>query len=268
MKISWKDKVVLITGSSQGIGKKLAEEFASKGSKIVLNGRDADKLAATSEELKSKGYQVTSCIGDISDFEACEGIIAHAVASYGRIDVLINNAAICSNSTFTDIKPEVFKKIIDVNFTGSAFMTKAALPYVQSAKGSILFIGSIAGIHGIGDYTSYSSTKAALKTFVESLRIELHDQGVYVGYANLGFTENEPQKTFLDKDGELIPVPSRKEIKQAPVGSVARRLIKMIENKRVHQTFSLVGKMNELVSRIAPNIVHRVLLRTYIKSKF
>lgn len=268
MKTSWKDKVVVITGSSQGIGKKLAEEFASKGSKIVLNGRDADKLNTTCEEFRLKGYQVTCCIGDISDFEACERITEHALSAFGRIDILINNAAICSNATFMDIKPEVFKKIIDVNYTGSAFMTKAALPYIRESKGSILFIGSIAGIHGIGDYTAYSSTKAALKTFVESLRIELHDLGIYVGYANLGFTENEPQKTFLDKNGELIPVPSRKEIKQEPVRNVARRLIKMIENERTHQTFSLVGKMNELVTRISPNIVHKVLLRSYMKNRF
>jgi NAD(P)-dependent dehydrogenase (short-subunit alcohol dehydrogenase family) len=264
----WKDKVVIITGSSQGIGKRLAEDFGHRGSRIVLNGRDLDKLSKTYAELKSEGYHVSHCVGDISDYEDCKRLVEHSISKYGQIDVLVNNAGICSKANFKDMKPEVFKRIVDVNLTGSVFMTQAALPYIQKSKGSILFIGSIAGIHGIGDYTAYCSSKAAIKTLVESLRIEMHNLGIYVGYANLGFTENDPRKTFLDKNGDLVPVPSRKEIKQTPVGEVTAMLIKMIEQRQVSKTFTLVGKMNELVSRISPSIVYKFLLKSYLKSEF
>ncbi len=264
----WQNKVVIVTGSSRGIGKKLAEELGRKGANIVLNGSNKSVLEQAKDELLSTGLSVSSCQGDISDFVDCQKVVDHTIFKFGRIDALINNAGICSKSNLDEIQPEVFKKIIDVNLTGSVYMTKAALPYIKRTKGSILFIGSIAGIHGIGDYSAYSSSKAALKTIVESLRIELCDHKVYVGYANVGFTENDPQKTFLDKNGDLIPVPSRKEIKQEPVRTVAARLIKMIERKRSIQTFSFIGKLNDWVSRISPDLVHRILLRSYVNNKY
>jgi len=264
----WKDKVVIITGSSRGIGRNLAIELGQKGSKIILNARSKKMLEISCNDLKSRKLDVTACDGDISDYKDCVKIVDHAISKYGQVDVLINNAGICSKSNLEEIQPEVFKKIVEVNLLGSVYMTKATLPYIQKTKGSILFVGSIAGIHGIGEYSAYCSSKAALKTLVESLRIELHDSGIYIGYANVGFTENDPEKTFLDKSGIPVALPSRNEIKQEPMTKVARELMKMIERKKTISTFSFLGKLNALVNRISPIILHRFLLNLYLSNKY
>lgn len=264
----WNDKVVIITGSSIGIGRRLALEIGKRGGRVVINARNKDRLNQTCTDLKLKGLEISACQGDVSIFEDCKKIVEHSVNTYGKIDLLINNAGICSKANLEEIEPNVFKKILDVNLLGSVYMTKVTLPFIKLTTGSIFFVGSIASIHGLGDYSAYCSSKSALKTLVESLRIELYRTGIYVGLANVGFTENDPKKTFLDKNGKSIAVPSRDAIRQEPVNNVALRLMRMIEQRKVVSTFSLMGKISEIVSRFSPLLVHRVLLNSYMKNQY
>lgn len=263
----WKDKVVLITGSSIGIGRKLAEEIGKRGGKIVLNARNENRLISSKNSLLEKGYSVSTCPGDISNYKDCKSIAEHAITKYGRIDVLINNAGISTMSSIEDAEPEVFKKVIDVNLTGSVFMTKAAFTHIKKTKGSILFIGSVAGIHGIPDYAAYSCSKMALTAVVESLKIELYNTGVHIGIAYVGFTENDPEKTFLNNDGKEVPLPLRSKIKQQPVEKVALRLMRMIEKRKYKSTFTFLGNLNNVMNRVFPFLVHRVLSNSYKKNK-
>lgn len=263
----WKDKVVIITGSSMGIGKKLALEIGNKGGKIVLNARNKERLAAIESELNNAGIETISFAGDISKNEDCVALYNYTISKFKRVDILINNAGIASIGSIEEIHPDVFKNVVDVNLLGSVYMSKAVLPEIKKNKGSILFIGSIAGIHGLPDYSSYSCSKMALTALAESLKIELHNTGVHVGLAYLGFTENDPKKTFLDPNGSLISLPSRSQVKQEPVEKVVRRIIKMIEKRKFKSTFSFLGKVNNLVNRINPNIVHHILLCQNQKSK-
>ncbi len=263
----WKDKVVIITGSSMGIGKKLAFEIGNKGGKIVLDARNKERLTTIERELYKAGVDVISFAGDISKNEDCVALCKFTISNFKRIDILINNAGIASIGSIEKINPEVFKNVVDVNLLGSVYMTKAVLPEIKKNKGSILYIGSIAGIHGLPDYSSYSCSKMALTALAESLRIELHNTGVHVGLAYLGFTENDPGKTFLDQNGSLISLPPRSKIKQEPVEKVVWRIMKMIEKRKFKSTFSFLGKVNNIVNRINPNIVHHILLKQNQKSK-
>jgi len=261
----WKDKVVIITGSSIGIGRKLAIELAKKEAKIVINARNKERLDKALNEMLSEGYNVTAMAGDISKYEDCEKIVEHTIKTFGKLDILVNNAGIASPATLEEISVDVIKKVMDVNFIGSINMTKVAFPYLKQTKGSMLLIGSVAGIHGIGAYTTYSTSKMALTALSETLRIEFHGTGVHTGIAYLGFTENDPEKTFLDKNGESVHLPSRSNMKQAPVDKVVKNIIKMLEKRRFKRVFTLLGKLNYIMNRISPNLIHRVLLKAYKK---
>lgn len=259
----WNNKVVIITGSSSGIGRSLAIEIGKRGGKVVINARNVKRLNQTYSNMKMQGLDISACLGDISKYEDCVKIIEHTIKSYGKVDVLINNAGITAIASFEETKPEVFKQIMDVNFLGAIYMTKAALPYITNTKGSVLFVSSLAGIHGIGCYSAYCSSKMALTALVESLRIEMHQTGVHFGLAYVASTENNPEKTFLDKNGILIKEPARIRIKPSPVKKVALKLMQMIELRQTKFAFTLLGKINAILNRISPFIVHQIFLKAY-----
>ena len=267
MKFNWANKIVIITGSGSGIGKTLAIEIGKKGAKIVLNGRNQEKLETAANELKKLNIEVLHLQGDISVFDECKNIVEKIINKFGKIDILINNAGIASFGSFDDIDIEVFSKVVNTNLLGSSNMTKAALPYLKKTEGSVFFIGSIAGIHGIGNYSAYSCSKMALTSLAESLKIELFASNIYVGIAYVGFTENDIQKTFLDSKGNTISVPSRKNIKQVPQLKVAQQIVKMIERRKFKKTFTFLGKLNSIVNRFAPFFIHHILLNQYRKAK-
>jgi len=263
----WNEKVVIITGSSIGIGRSLAFEIGKKGAKIVLNARNEDRMNKTYEEFKTNGFELTACSGDVSKYEDCVKIIEHTISTYGKIDILINNAGISAEGTLEETKPDVFKQIMEVNFLGSVYMTRAALPYIKQTRGSILFVGSLAGIHGLGNYSAYCSSKMALTAVVESLRKEVHGTGTHIGIAYVGFTENDPEKTYFDNNGHVKALPVREKIKQVSVKKTVLQLMRMIEKRKYKSAFTPLGKLNAILNRISPYIVHNILLRVYRKNR-
>ncbi len=263
MKFGWQNKVVIITGSSIGIGRVLAKEIGFKGAKIVINGRNKEKLKSTYDELIKLNIEVFPVQGDVSDFNSCKNIVQQTVNKFGKIDVLINNAGIASYGSFENTSVEVFKKVVETNLFGTVNMTKAAFSYLKKTNGNILFIGSLAGIHGVGDYSAYSCSKMALNSLAESLRIELFDSEIRLGIVYVGFTENDSQKFLLDTSGKKINVPSRAGIQKMPQTKVAKKIIRMIEKKKFRATFTGLGKITSLLNRISPNIIHQILLLNY-----
>jgi len=263
----WKDKVIIITGSSSGIGHRLAIEIGKRGGIVVINARNAERLNKTCENMKAQGLDVSACPGDISKYENCVNIVEHTIKGYGKLDVLINNAGQTAIARFEDIKPDIFRKIMDVNFLGSVYMTRAALPYITQTKGSVLFVGSQSGIHGMGSYSAYCSSKMALTALVESLRIEMHETGVHFGLAYVCSTENSPEKTFLNKDGLLISEPERIRIKPKSVDKVTHLLMRMVERRQSKSAFTLLGRINAIINRISPSMVHQILLNAYKKDQ-
>ncbi len=259
------DKVIIITGSSIGIGRAMARIMGQRGAKIVLNARNAERLNATYQQLLSEGLSVTAIAGDVSKMEDCQKIIDHAIATFGKIDALVNNAGISMEGTVEDLSPEVFKKVMDVNYLGSVFPTKCAIPHLRKTKGSIIFISSAAGIRGIPKFSVYSSSKMALTALAESLQIELEKDNIHTGIAYVGFTENDPQKTIYDANGKVIPQPNRNLVKTEPPEAVAKRVMNMIENRTQKSVFTPLGKLNAFMNRFAPFIVKKVLSNNYHK---
>ena len=258
-----KGKVAIITGSSQGIGKTLAVELAKKGAKVVLNGRNGDRLNVTHQSLLAQGFDMVAVQGDISNHADCQKLINSTIEHYGKIDILVNNAGLSMEGEIETLAPDTLKKIMEVNVLGSVYPTQLALPQIKATKGNILFISSLAGIHGLPNFSAYSASKMALSALAESLKIELSGTGVHVGIAYVGFTENDPQKTFYNANGELEVLPKRQNVKVEAVEKVAQRLIRKIEKRKFKTTFSTLGKLLSVINRISPSLVERILSTNY-----
>jgi NAD(P)-dependent dehydrogenase (short-subunit alcohol dehydrogenase family) len=261
MQFNWQNKTVIITGSGIGIGWQLAKELAQAGANVVLNARNKDRLVQRVTELTAQGYKATFYSGDISDIKICNALVEHCITTFGRLDVLINNAGLSAEAqTIEQLNPDVFTQLVQVNFLGAVYCTQAALPYIKKTKGHILFISSIAGLHGLGNYAAYCSSKMALTAFTESLRKELLHSNVFVGIAYLSFTENDPLKKIITNNGGNAPQPIRDARTVTPVKKVVKKLIYMIERRKSVVVFSSMGLVLSYINRLSPVLTHRLLL--------
>lgn len=266
MKYNWHNKTVIITGSSIGIGWHTGLKLASLGAQVLFNARNAERLNEKIKLLDGLNYQVIGCTGDVTKVEDCKHIVACAIQHFGKVDVLINNAGLSADGiSMEQLNPTVFEQLYRVNVFGSFYMTKAALPYIKKNKGSILFISSVAGTHGFGNYAAYCSSKMALTGMAQSLSKELFDEGVHAGIAYVGFTENDPAKNILNNDGNPIPkIPLTKD-HIMPVAKVASKIIKMIEKRKRSAVLGMLGKFTFFMARWFPRLLHRIMLQIYRK---
>ncbi len=189
----FKDKVVLITGSAQGIGEAIALRFAKGGAKIALNDIEAQKenLEKVKKEIEELGSEAKYYFADVSKYEEVERMIKEIEKDFGRLDVLVNNAGIIKDRTLAKMTPEEWKAVIDVNLTGVFNCTKAALPLVIANQGNIISISSIVGERGNFGQTNYAAAKAGIIGFTKSLAKELGKFGVRVNAIAPGFIETK-----------------------------------------------------------------------------
>lgn len=267
--MNWEDKVVIITGSSKGIGKAIASEIGKLGATIVINARNIDQLKNTQQELEHQGLtKIFAVQSDVSIPEDCKSLVDSVLKEYGKIDILINNAGVFADeSPLLELSNDTFKKLIDVNLLGAVYMTKSAIPSIIQTDGSILFVGSAAGFHGLGGHSAYSSSKMAITSIAQSLRKELSKTNVHIGLLNVGFTENDELKTIYNQDGKVIPMPDRGVGKKDSPQNVAKSAIRLIERRKATMTLTTLGKLNSLMSRLAPWLVHMILNNAYHKNR-
>jgi short-subunit dehydrogenase len=256
-----KDKVVIITGASSGIGLATAREFARIGAKVVLAARRANLLKEIENELKNNGYEVVSFYTDVTVESDCKALIEKTIEKYGRIDILINNAGISMRAIFGEVEISVLKRLFDVNFWGAVHCTKYALPYLIESKGTVVGMSSLAGIFGLPARTGYSASKYALHGFLEALRIENLHNGLHVMIMCAGFTKSDIRKKALTADGTPQGYTPRVEEKMMMPEEVANELIRAIKRRRNLVILTLEGKMTYIVKLFAPWLVERVAYR-------
>lgn len=225
-----KNKVVVITGASSGIGKALAYEFVRRGSKVMLGARRADRLHAIQNELGKE--QVEICETDVSQESDCERLIQSAINSFGTIDVLINNAGISMRANFDTVDIDVLKQVMDVNFWGAVYCTKYALPYLLHNQGSLVGVISIAGYVGLPGRSGYSSSKFAVRGFLDTLRIENKHRKLHVLVAAPGFTTSEVRYSALTAHGQKQGETPRKEEKMMSAEAVALAIYKSVKKRK------------------------------------
>lgn len=259
----YKNKVVLITGSSMGIGKEIALQVLQQGGKVILTGRNAERLEAAKNDFSNWKENVLCFQGDVSNHKSNIELVEKTIEKFGRLDVLINNAGLSCFGAVDQMDADVAKQIIDTNIYGSLYPVMAALPELKKSKGTILFISSIAGFHGLPGYSAYSLSKMSLKALAQSLSVELKSSGVSVCISYVGFTENESDKKTLAPNGDLVKVPSRNKQLTVTRTSTANKILTQIENKKYSQTHSLVGGVTDVMSRMFPYLTTTLLSFNY-----
>src|SRR5690606_23976352 len=263
-----KDKTVIITGASSGIGRACAEEFASRGANLVLGARQYVTLCETARELEEKhSIRAVAVQCDVSREEDCELLIKQAVLTFSRIDILINNAGISMRALFKDLDLIVLKNIMVINFWGAVSCTKYALPELLKNRGSVVGVSSIAGYRGLPGRTGYSASKFALNGFMEALRVENLKTGLHVMIAAPGFTASNIRNTALAKDGSQQGESSMDEGKMMTAGEVAQIIAWGVMQRKRTVIMTTQGKLAVLMNKLLPAWVDKKVYQLFTKEK-
>lgn len=263
-----KDKVVVITGASSGIGKACAEEFASRGANLVLAARQYVTLCEITQALEQKyNIRAVAVQADVSKEEDCELIIKQTLISFQKIDILINNAGLSMRALFNDLDLSVIRNLMDVNFWGTVYCTKFALPEILKSKGTVVGVSSIAGFRGLPGRTGYSASKFAMNGFIESLRTELLHTGVNVLLACPGFTASNIRVTALAKDGQSHGETSMEEGKMMSAEEVATIIADGVEKRKRTLIMTGQGKLAVWMNKLFPAFVDKKVFDLFAKEK-
>lgn len=251
------NKVVIITGASSGIGYALAKEFAKRGAKLSLAARRIDRLEKLKEELNDT--EVFTIKTDVSVEEDCKNLIDATIEKYGKIDILINNAGISMRALFNEMDLDVMHSVMNVNFYGTVYCTKYALPYLLMSKGSLVGIISIAGHVGLPGRTAYSASKFAVRGFLDTIRIENLKKGLHVLVAAPGFTSSEVRKAALTADGSSQGETPRDESKMMSAEECALHIANAVKKRKRQLILTFVeGKLTVFLGKFFPSLLDKL----------
>jgi short-subunit dehydrogenase len=198
----YQDKAVIVTGASSGIGRALALRLADQGAWIALAARDAQGLDVLAAECRQRGRKAIAVPTDVTDEAQCKVLIERAVAEFGRLDVLINNAGIGATGLLEELPDlTLFKRVMDVNFYGTLHCTYYAVKHLKQTQGRIVNISSLAGKTPLPYNSSYNASKYAVHGFADSLRMELAQAGVSVTLICPYWVVTEFHERLMDKNG-------------------------------------------------------------------
>jgi NAD(P)-dependent dehydrogenase (short-subunit alcohol dehydrogenase family) len=221
-----RDRVVVVTGASSGIGAAAAEAFARKGARVVCVARRADKLAETVRKCEQIGAKAVAVPADVADGNTPALVLKEAESAFGPIDVLVNNAGLGMALPTEQITMDDVRQVFETNFFGPVALTLAVLPGMRERRrGSIVNVTSVSGYVPNPGESPYGATKAALSRWAHGLAVELAGSGVHIGVVSPG-----------PIDTDMAPGPDEYKGKLYPPSVVADAIVASVEKERVHQT--------------------------------
>jgi short-subunit dehydrogenase len=259
----WKDKVIVVTGGTDGIGKALVEQFLQLGARVATCGRNADKLYQF--QIQHPDASLLTLTADVSKENDCRLFIERTISSFGRIDALINNAGISMRAMFEDVDLDVIRQVMDINFYGSVYCTKYALPSLLKTKGTVVGISSIAGYRGLPGRSGYSASKFALQGWMEALRTELLDN-VHVMWVCPGFTASNIRQVALNKEGQQQGETPMDESKMMSADTCAQHIIQSMGQKKRTLVLTFTGKRAVFMNKFFPAWTDRLTHRFFFKN--
>lgn len=262
----FRDKVIIITGASSGIGLAAARLFGSFGAKLALAARSIDRLQEIAREISKDSSDILCVKTDVSVEEDCRRLVEETAARFGRIDILVNNAGISMRALFKDADLSVIRRLMDVNFWGTVYCTKYALPWLLKSSGSVVGVISIAGFVGLPGRTGYSTSKFAIRGFLDTLRIEHQDDGLHVLVFAPGYTESNVRYAALLADGSPQGKSPKKEEKLMSAEKVAEKLATGLYRRKREMILTAIGFWDVWLYKRFPRLMDRIQLK-YIKSQ-
>lgn len=259
----FENKVVAVTGGTDGIGKALVEQLLQLGAKVATCGRHHDKLYRLQSEFPS--YPLHTIVADVSNENECRRFIQSTIKAFGGIDVLINNAGVSMRALLKDVSTDVIRKLMDVNFFGSVYCTKFALDSIIERKGSIVGVSSIAGYRGLPGRSGYSASKFALQGWLEAIRTELLDDGVHVMWVCPGFTTSNIRNAALDQQGQPQGETPLDEGSLMSAEECATHIINAIRKKKRTLVLTFTGKRTVVVNKLFPGWADKLVKNFFFK---
>jgi short-subunit dehydrogenase len=257
------NKVVVITGGTDGIGKALVDAMIQAGAKVATCSRHYDKLYSLQMEYTNVLLHTTVC--DVSKEQDCRRFINSTIETFGGIDILINNAGVSMRALVSDTDVDVIRRVMDVNFFGAVYCTKFALPSVTERKGTIVGVSSIAGYRGLPGRSGYSASKFALQGWLESLRTELLEKDVNVMWVCPGFTTSNIRNASLTKDGSPQGNSTMDEGKMMSAAECANYILIAIEKKKRTIVLTFTGKRTVFMNKFFPSLADKLTHNFFFK---
>jgi short-subunit dehydrogenase len=257
----FENKVIVITGGSSGIGKALVDQALKTGARVAVCARNLDKLKG----LFAPSDKLLCVQADVSKEADCRVFMEAVTTRWGGVDVLINNAGISMRALFADVNLSVLRELMDINFWGAVNCTKFALPSIQTHKGIIVGISSIAGYRGLPARTGYSASKFALQGFLEALRTELLHTGVHVMWVSPGFTSSNIRNVARSSDGTAQAETPLDESKLMSAEECAQIILAGISSRKRTIVMTRQGKLAVWVNKFFPSLADKLVFKHFLK---
>ena len=250
------DHVIILTGASEGIGRALALALAPQRVSLVVAARNAERLGELVRECEAAGSAALAVPADVSNEEQCRTLVDAAIARFGRLDVLVNNAGSTMWSRFDSLTDwSVFEHLMRVNYLSSVYLTGFALPWLRQTQGRLVAVASVAGLTGVPERTAYAASKHALIGFLDSLRIELAGSGVSVTVIAPDFVRSEIHKRALGPDGRPLGESPMRQDRLMSAEECARLIVRAIEKRKRLLITSARGRLGRWLKLIAPRAI-------------
>ena len=258
MNTFFKNKTIVVTGGSDGIGKALVQLLLQAGANVATCGRNAEKLEALQTEINSASLHTYIC--DVSVYDDCKNFIESTLKTFGEIDILINNAGISMHGELKDTDIAVFEKVMAINYFGAVYCTKLALESILKKQGTIVGVSSIAGYRGLPGRSGYSASKFALNGWLEAIRTELMTENVNVMWVCPGFTKSNIRNAALNEKAEAQGESPLDESSLMTSEACAQEILTAIIKRKRTLVLTFKGKqtvfMNKFFAKLTDKLTH------------
>lgn len=249
--------IVVITGAAGGLGSAMAQAFAARGCRLAL--LDVDEAGLDTVARTVDGEALTG-VCDLTDPGSVAAAFETIEDRLGGVDMLINNAGLTHRSAFADTDPVVLRRVMDVNYFGTVYATKAALPSIIDRRGAVVAISSVAGFAPLLGRTGYAASKHAIHGLLESLAAEQPDVDVTIVAPS--FVDTPFRHRTLDGDGSITRHPQSRVGKMLSPNEVAAAVVDAVERRRRFVVLGTVGKLSWILNRLAPGLYLRIMARS------
>ncbi len=257
-----KDRRIIMTGASEGIGRALALALAARGARMALAARDRERLDTLAQECRARGGEAIAVPTDVTNQQDLEWLVAEAVKTFGGIDAVVHNAGITMWSRFDALQDfSIFERLMEVNYLAPVRLTALTLPHLLKSRGLIVAIASLAGLTGVPERSGYAASKHAMIGFFDSLRIELAGSGVDVSVIAPDFVVSEIHKRAIGPDGEPLGSSPMMQTRIMTADDCAARIVRAMEKRRRLLLMSPRGKWGRWLKLLAPSLIDRIAAR-------
>jgi len=262
----FRDKVALVTGSSSGLGRVIAQGFADAGTKVVIVGLEEGESERVADEMRSAGHDAIGLTANVMQQADVDRLFAEAIEHFGRLDVLVNNAGRSMRGKILDTTPDQFRDLIELNLIATVRCTRAAVPHLLENRGHVINIGSLAAKSASRWVGAYPASKHAVAAYSQQLRLELSSEGLHVLLVCPGPISRDDPRLYPLEGLEDIPESARKpgagvKVSTIPPERLTRAILRACERRRPEIVMPAKARLLFAIAQLFPSLGDWIVLR-------